>query len=354
LISKRIRSAIRWAASGRSFEAFVGTWERLPVATNVLRVLTYHRVDELDAQPDLAPQPLSATPLVFRQQMEFLAERYRVVSLDAVLEAQRNGSTLPDRSVLITFDDAYLDFLQHAFPVLDKLQLPATMFVPTAYPDHPTLRFWWDRLFHAVMTGRSGSHQWPIDQRLPSTLQQRASFHDQLCRYLSQLPWDELEQWVDELCGDVTMPRSVMSWDELRTVSNRNITLAPHTRTHPLLNRVTTERATQEILGSVQDLEQRIGHAPRVLAYPGGQLTDDVREMLRAEGFSLAFTTCRGNNRFDEADPLRLKRINVGYRCPMPLWRGQLALSRPMLPIRRGHRRSLIGGRQLVETAAQR
>ena len=78
--------------------------------------------------------------------MRHLQRRYRVVSLAGVLEAARRRTPLPARAVLVTFDDAYRDFLDAAWPILEKHRIPATMFVPTAYAAEPERSFWWDRL----------------------------------------------------------------------------------------------------------------------------------------------------------------------------------------------------------------
>lgn len=332
-----VRSAVRWIAGGRTFEAFVKMLERLPAAPNRLRILTYHRVDTPQANPHLAPQPLSATPEVFRRQMEFLSTHYHAVSLDEVLKCHREGDRLPPRSVLITFDDAYIDFSQHALPVLESTGLPSTMFVPTAYPDHPTMRFWWDRLFSAVMHAEPTQYVPHVRCRVPVQPEERRQLHGRLCQLIAGMHWDAAERAIDEICSALScrsLPKSVLGWDELRAIATRNVTLAPHTRTHPLLNRVSIERAREEVVGSWQDLEREIGSTPRVLAYPGGALTTEVAEMLRSEGFEMAMTTQRGINELHRKDPLRLRRVNVGIRCPLPLWRSQLVVN-PTFPVMR-------------------
>jgi len=117
---------------------------------DLLRVLTYHRIDEPDARPELDPALISATPETFDEQMEYVASRYRVVSMPELLEARRSGAMLPPRSVMVTVDDAYCDFESHAWPILKKYRIPVTLFVPTGYPDRPDRAFWWDRLHQAV------------------------------------------------------------------------------------------------------------------------------------------------------------------------------------------------------------
>src|SRR6267142_6771368 len=115
----------------------------------MLRILAYHRVAELRDTPAVDSRSISATPEGFARQMEHLARFYRVVSMPEVLEAVEKGRPSPKRAMLITFDDAYADFAEVAWPILKQFRLPATMFVPTAYPDQPERAFWSDRLYQA-------------------------------------------------------------------------------------------------------------------------------------------------------------------------------------------------------------
>ena len=120
----------------------------------------------------------------------------------------------------------------------------------------------------------------------------------------------------------------MLGWDDLRRLAGDGVALAPHTRHHPLLDRVALDRAVDEIQGSLADLERETGAvAPvsRVLAYPSGSHGESAVEAARRAGMRLAMTTSRGGNDLRRADPLRLRRINVGGRSSVPLIRGQLA-----------------------------
>src|SRR2546427_3135347 len=116
----------------------------------MLRVLTYHRVADPKDGLALNPFLISATPATFARQMRYLAEHYHVVAMEEVLRAVEQGVHLPSRSILLTFDDAYCDFGEIAWPILKRYRLPVTLFVPTAYPDQAARSFWWDRLYRAV------------------------------------------------------------------------------------------------------------------------------------------------------------------------------------------------------------
>ena len=90
---------------------------------------------------------MSCTPEQFERQMAWLG-RHRPGGRARRRAARRarGGAPLPRGAVLVTFDDAYEDFGDEAWPVLRRHGVPVTLFVPTAFPDSGR-RFWWDRLF---------------------------------------------------------------------------------------------------------------------------------------------------------------------------------------------------------------
>lgn len=289
----------------------------------MLRVLIYHRIADPASSPRLDPALVSATPRVFEQQMQYLAARFHVVALSDVLRAVQRGAALPENAVLVTFDDGYADFGTTAWPILKRLGLPATLFVPTAYPDHPEQAFWWDRLYGSVTsTNRSELESTPFGPMSLRTLEDRLDTFRRLREHLNKSSHQQVLQLVDHFCDQLGRvsgeTNGVLSWDELRRLSREGVALAAHTRTHPLLTRIGSEAARDEIVGSQQDLEQQIGHTLPVFCFPGGQHNDTLVSILKQEGFKLAFTTVRGSNDLDCADPWRLRRINI-TRTTSPL-----------------------------------
>jgi peptidoglycan/xylan/chitin deacetylase (PgdA/CDA1 family) len=295
----------------------------------MLRVLIYHRIADPESSPRLDPALVSTTPTVFKQQMQYLAARFRVVSLPDVLRAFQKGTALPEDAVLVTFDDAYADFGTTAWPVLKGLGLPATLFVPTAYPDRHSQMFWWDRLYCAVTsTTRPELESTPLGTMSLRTRDDRLTTFRRLREHLKVSAHHEVVRVVDETCdrlgGASPTTNGVLGWDELRRLSSEGVALAAHTRTHPLLTRIAADAAREEIVGSQQDLERQIGDTLPVFCFPGGQHNDTLVSILKQEGFKLAFTTVRGSNDLDRADPWRLRRINITRRTSPLMFRLRL------------------------------
>ena len=161
--------------------------------TNLLRVLTYHRIDWPESTRHLYPGTLSSTPDEFHWQMEYLSTRYHMVDVHTVLDAIRGDCELPPRSLLITFDDAYTDFAEHAWPTLLEYEIPAVLFVPTAYPDSQQV-FWWDRL-----------QQVAHESGVLDTAEGRHRFR-KFIQHVKSLPHSETLACVDDYCESHNEP----------------------------------------------------------------------------------------------------------------------------------------------------
>lgn len=335
VIGKRATALAARLARGSLADGLVRLVDQAaPWRPGVLAVLTYHRVDEPAARPDLLPSLLSATPAAFEVQVRCLAERLRPVSMAEVLEAAQRPTRLPPRAVLVTFDDAYRDFARHAWPILRAAGVPVTLFVPTAYPGRQIDEFWWDRLWAALRsTTRRDRLITPAGALRLGTAVNRADAMSKLRTWLKRIDDHTAMREVDRIVGELgasggpARPApgpALLEWDALRRLAAEGVTLAAHTRTHALLDRVDRDRAAAEIGGSREDLEREIGPTPPVLAYPSGAHGGSAVEAARRAGMTLAFTTERGGNDLRHADPLRLRRINVGLRAGIPLIHGQL------------------------------
>jgi peptidoglycan/xylan/chitin deacetylase (PgdA/CDA1 family) len=304
----------------------------------VLSVLMYHRISSEERTPQLDPSLLSATPSEFARQVEYLASKRRVLSLGELLDVRRGLMELPPRSVVVTFDDAYRDFQEHAWPALRRHGVPATLFVPTAYPGDPRRAFWWDRAHAAfATTGRRTPLATAAGTLALESADERGAASRTLRDWVKRTSHDEAMAEVDRVAlalGARPERGCVMSWAELRELAREGVDLAPHTRTHPMIDQVTLEQAKDEILGSAADLEREVGHRSRAFAFPAGALTDAVVRWLPEAGVELAFTTRRGGNHLEQTDWLRIRRINVGRRGPLPLVQAQL-LSWPTTTARR-------------------
>jgi peptidoglycan/xylan/chitin deacetylase (PgdA/CDA1 family) len=323
-----LKRAFSLVKGSTAFAQFVSLLERVDRdRAGLLAVLTFHRVDKAETRPHLSPELQSATPDAFDDQMRYLSSRFHVVSAQEVLDVFQKGTTLPPHSVMVTFDDAYRGFAENAWPIMKRYKLPVTLFVPTAFPGQPERVFWWDHLYQALVSTSRPYLDTPIGRLSLESADRRRRTYRQLRAYVKFLEHDPAMEWINRTCSELgvsPVQDNVLGWDALRQLALEGVTLGAHTQTHPLMNRVSPERALAEAVGSLRDLEREIGPIPPIFAYPSGGFNDDVVRGLDREGFALAFTTVRGLNDLRVADQLRLRRINVGRLAPLAAVRVQL------------------------------
>jgi peptidoglycan/xylan/chitin deacetylase (PgdA/CDA1 family) len=320
------------AAAARAFDSAPVGWllDALDWADRgrrgLIPVLTYHRIDVAAARPHLWPALISATPDAFERQIAYLAARRRPVTMAELLAARAGGPPLPRRAVLVTIDDAYADVAQHAWPVLARHGVPATLFVPTAAPTWQR-GFWWDCLHHALGTsGRPtvtiAGRNFPIEDGAD-----RAAAHVAAHAHIRSLPHAEAMAFVDGLTAELETrpaPPEILGWGALRELAAKGLTLAPHSRTHPRLDRIDRAAAEAEVRGSLADLEVEIGTTVSAFAYPSGDHGPPALEAVAAAGIDAAFTTRRGLVRVGSPERLLLPRLNVGRRTGLGALRAQL------------------------------
>jgi peptidoglycan/xylan/chitin deacetylase (PgdA/CDA1 family) len=341
-----VRQVVRWstrrAARSPVAERLVAAVDRYgPRAPGWLPVLMYHRVAVDPKPPDLDPILCSATPEDFAGQVRLLAEEYTPVSAAFLLDVRAGRRALPRRAVHVTFDDAYTDFAEHAWPVLRRYGVPVTLFVPTAYPDRPEVDFWWDRLYRAFRGTQRRSSLTTSAGRLELA---SPTEREHACRTLSDhvktIGHETAMRVVDEVIaelGGTDRRHAVLSWADLRRLAAEGVTVAVHSRTHPMLDRLPPADLAAEVAGARVDLETALGRCPPLFAYPSGQWSPEVRGAVERAGYEIAFTTATGPNRIgpggrggwsaragDGVDWLALNRIRVSRPVTPVVLRGLL------------------------------
>jgi peptidoglycan/xylan/chitin deacetylase (PgdA/CDA1 family) len=219
-----------------------------------LRVLMYHKVNDVQGNPLTMPVSL------FDEQMSQLKElSYTVVGLDDVLSHYVDGTALPPKAVLITFDDGYHDNLDNAAAVLRKHGYPAVLFVPIGYLDD--------------------NHPLPHDEGLAAE--------------------GLLNPTVD--------------WEELADLEREGIRIESHGISHRPLADLEVDEAAREITLSKLRLEERLGRPVRAFSYVKGSEAHYKPvhlSLVRQAGYDVAFTAVSGANSA-ATDPLQLRRYNI-------------------------------------------
>jgi peptidoglycan/xylan/chitin deacetylase (PgdA/CDA1 family) len=329
---------IRWdklAASGVIRTGMLAAAEKVEARMpNILRILAYHRIglpDEEDGSLD--PSLLNTTPVQFAEQMAYLKDNYYIVSAEELIHTLENRGGLPPRSVMVTFDDGYRDFQQQAWPVLSGMQIPAVLFVATDFMNGNGRWYWWDSLYNAFTHTKCSELALPPygNWQLETDLQRRQAGQEvkMLLMNMDHRPaMDFLDRIVEALNEPQPKTRLLLNWSELALLKQDGLSIAAHTRSHPILSRVSLKTVQEEVSGSLQDLREHLGGTLPIFAYPVGHQADLNRYLpgiLHNEGIQAAVTMIAGHNVLGKIHPLQLRR--VGMAPHMTLNEFRLALT---------------------------
>ena len=277
-----------------------------------LQILVYHRVNN---DHDLF---FPATPInVFTEQMKYLADHCCVLSLeDALARTKRND--LPENAIVLTFDDGYRDNYLYAYPVLRELSLPATIFLATDAIGSGRV-LWHDKVFSAfretrmcVLKGIGGSRE----EYSLSNLSEKLQAQDKIITFLRSLNDNERSFWIERLIEALVSdsrdldPKLMLTWDDVKIMHQHGMSFGSHTVNHPILSRLTREKARREIYDSKQIIEHKLGSSVTTFAYPGGKKEDfneETKKIVGEAGYTCGLTAIFGTNTIEQ-DSFELKR----------------------------------------------
>ncbi len=103
-----------------------------------LTIIMYHYIRDLKNSrfPDIKGLDIN----LFKEQINYMRKYYHIITMEEVIDSIDNQTKIPDKSVLLTFDDAYLDHYNNVFPILDKYKLQGSFYAPSkAIIDHTVL-----------------------------------------------------------------------------------------------------------------------------------------------------------------------------------------------------------------------
>lgn len=259
-------------------------------------IFMYHRVNE-NGNGIFPGIPIA----IFERQIECLKKYFTFVTLSQFVKLYKKSKK---PLAVITFDDGYKNMYLNALPVLKKYGVPATVFLTTASITKGDL-IWTDKL--KLLAYRIS----------PFLLKQEQYFKNlsndikdtELNRLLSNFHIDKIS---------VPDKDKMLTWKDVKFMSNELIEFGAHTVNHPILTKIDTNEAEKEILDSKKEIELIIGNTVNTFCYPNGTSMDfneSIKQILKESGFSCAVTAIEGKVTKDN-DYFALRRISLGNRHP--------------------------------------
>ena len=214
-----------------------------------LTILMYHKVDEL---PEGVQHPGNFVgPAAFAEQLDALAEwGYRTIGFDEWLAYRDKGATLPNKPLILTFDDGYTCFDARAWPEIKRRNMSATVFL--------------------VASQIGGFNAWESDE----------------------------------------LSLSLLDANRIRALQSEGVTFGSHSVSHRPLARIPSDEAAAELVRSRASLGELLGREVDAFAYPFSNQSAEVRALARDAGYRCAV---RGKGRMNSAttDPFGLCRIKI-------------------------------------------
>ncbi len=312
-------SALRHMGASRVLDAYWGS-ERLTV-------LAYHRISDGGTSqqfPYYHPN-VSATPAMFVRQMAYVAEHFNVIDLETLNDFIVHGDPLPSRSLLITFDDGYLDNYVHAYPVLRDHGFSAVIFLLTNCVDNPAVPWWDECAYYFHHTELQMADLPLVGERDLATFSLRIAAREAVMLALKRADEAEKLAALGELRAALKVepvprdPALFMTWNHVRDLVANGVACQPHTTTHPIMTNVDQSEMRRQIAESSQRVKEETGQVIRAFAYPNGLPGDyDAATMqaLHDEGITMAFTLTPGPMRVGDVrrHPLEIQRVYLGRR----------------------------------------
>ena len=214
-------------------------------------ILMYHSISCTD---NAKFRPFTVSPASFAEQMAYLqAHAYTALTVTQFVSSlAQKETTLPERPVILTFDDGFADFFAQALPVLKHYRFVATLYVATAF-----------------VNGTS--------------------------------------RWLQHMGEGV---RPMLTWKQLAEISSRGIECSAHSHSHPQLDTLHRTTAEYEIVQSKKLLEHHLSKEVRSFAYPFGYYTPRLQQLLREAGYTSACAVRHAMSSQTD-DPLSLARLMV-------------------------------------------
>lgn len=292
-------------------------------------VLMYHRILTKEEVSRQSVQPgMYVLNTVFAQHMTFLKDNFTVLSFHELLALWQGGIWNEQaRYCVVTFDDGWLDNYRHAYPVLKRLSLPATIFLPTDYVGSDEW-FWPDQLSvllkevvdrplkieakqleHLISPFLNG------DGQLVKALARGEQVTDQIIERCKHMPIEQIRKFIETLASEVGVllpkDRVIVNWDEAREMSRNGISFGSHSCSHRILTTIAHEDVSDELARSKQVLlAQGVNFVP-VFCYPNGNSDPHIQSRVQTCGYEAAVTVQMGVEGGRPGNQFAIKRVGI-------------------------------------------
>ena len=261
--------------------------------------LCYHSVLS-DGSPVNSRTNIAVFASEFEKQIALIRDRWNPVSLAEIRSACLENHSLPDYSVLVTFDDGFRNNVTLAGPILKKYEVPAVVFLTTGQIENKNL-LWPQEIRERIIDGSV----------VPSQRKEREVVAETAIAACKKMSQKDRMAYLEELRKTTTLNFELpwkkelyefMSWDEVCQIRQFGVDLGGHTVTHPILSSLNQESLRDELRLCKKKIESALGEVCFSFAYPnGGTVWTSMTPLLKKRNkqdplpfFHSFFALCAG------------------------------------------------------------
>ncbi len=262
----------------------------------------------------------------FKKQLHFLKEHYSIVSLEQVEKALDGNTVLPPNAAMITFDDGYMNNYEVAFPVLQEMKIPATIFL-TVGRIGSNRPLWFDELYLLLHSRGSDEIDVPFINEDVSDLFKSGRTWDAYwftAEALKRCGVNTRENYLNQLRKAVIPDDSskyadfcLLGWDDVFKMRDSGlISFGVHTASHRILTELARDEWEPEIKAPRIALEKLLGTPVRAFCFPNGRAedyNDELISYLKDCGYVCSFAAKSGLFDPEAEDQMQIKRIPAGH-----------------------------------------
>lgn len=257
-------------------------------------ILCYHKIDNIPRDWN----NITVSPKQFQEQMEYLKKNYNIIGGDS------DWQNLSGDNIVITFDDGYEDFYLNARPVLEKLKIPATVFISSGMAGTAN-ELWCNKLVWLVLEGNEYPPNYKYEKNdlklyfNTGNILQRLDMYRYLNAFIKTVTpvikediMKSIEEWGNAEKRSRRITHNMLSKEHILEISkSKYITIGCHTVNHPSLGYLSNVEQENEIKSNKEFLENLIGSNIDLFSYPyGGEdsYNMDTVRILKQLGFKRA------------------------------------------------------------------
>lgn len=278
-----------------------------------LLTLMYHRILPQNDERAIIEEPgMVVSPEMFRQHITVLKNYFNIIKLSDWIQLKRDDKELPANACAITFDDGWADNYEFAFPILQELNTPATIFLVSDMIGTNEI-FWPERLARLINTISSSYPQYWSHPELawlqknpanylfsetPPNSEEISALIASAKDYSDQEMHDRLTQIENVLQLDIgNHSPSLLNWQQVVEMVNTGLVeIGSHTCRHVRLNeQAPAELIKKEIINSKEEIERHTGQTIKTFCFPNGDFCPLSLELVK-QNYMGAVTTQSGWN----------------------------------------------------------